>query len=72
IYDVRTYAELQEAVETGFARAWWAGDREDEARIKEETRATIRCIPLEQPGGTGTCVYTGREAHEVALFGRAY
>jgi len=72
IYDVHTYAELQEAVETGFARAWWAGDREDEARIKEETRATIRCIPLEQPGGTGTCVYTGREAHEVALFGRAY
>lgn len=72
IYDVRTYAELQEAVETGFARAWWAGDREDEARIKEETRATIRCIPLEQPGGSGTCVYTGREAHEVALFGRAY
>lgn len=72
IYDVRTYAELQEAVETGFARAWWAGDREDEARIKEEARATIRCIPLEQPGGTGTCVYTGREAHEVALFGRAY
>jgi len=72
IYDVRTYAELREAVETGFARAWWAGDREDEARIKEETRATIRCIPLEQPGGSGTCVYTGREAHEVALFGRAY
>lgn len=72
IHDVRSYDELKEVVETGFARAWWAGDREDEARIKEETKATIRCIPLEQPGGTGTCVYTGREAHEVALFGRAY
>ena len=72
IHDVRSYDELKAVVETGFARAWWAGDREDEARIKEETKATIRCIPLEQPGGTGTCVYTGREAREVALFGRAY
>ncbi len=72
IHDVQTYDELKEVVETGFARAWWAGDREDESRIKEETKATIRCIPLEQPGGAGTCIYTGREAHEVAVFGRAY
>lgn len=72
IHDVRSYDELKEVVETGFARAWWAGSREDEARIKEETKATIRCIPLEQPGGAGTCVLTGREASEVAIFGRAY
>lgn len=72
IHDVRSYDELKEVVETGFARTWWAGSREDEARIKEETKATIRCIPLEQPGGAGTCVLTGREASEVAIFGRAY
>lgn len=72
IHDVHSYDELKEVVETGFARAWWAGSREDEARIKEETKATIRCIPLEQPGGAGTCVLTGREASEVAIFGRAY
>ncbi|MBN1920739.1 MAG: proline--tRNA ligase [Anaerolineae bacterium] len=72
IHDVRSYDELKEVVETGFARAWWAGSREDEARIKEETKATIRCIPLDQPGGSGTCVFTGREASEVAIFGRAY
>jgi prolyl-tRNA synthetase len=72
IHDVTTYAEFKEAVEDGFVRAWWAGDGEDEDRVKDETKATIRCIPLEQPGGTGTCVYTGKEATEVAIFGRAY
>jgi prolyl-tRNA synthetase len=71
-HDVATYAELQEAVKTGFARAWWAGDTDDENRVKEETKATIRCIPLEQPGGTGTCVYTGKSADKVAIFARAY
>ncbi len=70
--DVSTYEELKEAVETGFARAWWAGDTEDEAQIKEETKATIRCIPLDQPGGTGTCIYTGEKADKIAIFGRAY
>ncbi|MBN1876623.1 MAG: proline--tRNA ligase [Anaerolineae bacterium] len=70
--DVHTYDELKEVVETGFARAWWAGNSADEAAIKDETKATIRCIPLEQPGGKGTCVYTGREATEMAIFGKAY
>ncbi len=72
IADVNTYEELQEAVQTGFARAWWAGGREDEARLKEETKATVRCIPMEQPGGGGRCVLTGKEAQEIAIFGRAY
>ena len=71
-YDVSSYDELKEAVETGFARAWWAGDAEDEARIKDEARATVRCIPTDQPGGSGTCVYTGRPATEVAVFGKSY
>jgi prolyl-tRNA synthetase len=71
-WDVNTYDELKEAVETGFARAWWAGDAEDEARIKDETKATVRCIPMEQPGGDGVCIYTGKPATEVAIFGKAY
>ncbi|HQE92934.1 MAG TPA: proline--tRNA ligase [Anaerolineae bacterium] len=71
-WDVRTYDELKEVVESGFARAWWAGDAGDEARIKEETKATVRCIPTAQPGGSGMCVYTGKPATEVAIFGRAY
>ena len=44
----------------------------DEKRIKEETRATIRCIPNDQPVGTGTCVYTGRSATKTVVFARSY
>ncbi len=72
LHDVTTYDELKEVVETGFARAWWAGSREDEAQVKEDTRATLRCIPIDQPGGSGTCVYTGKPATEIAIFGKAY
>jgi prolyl-tRNA synthetase len=72
IHDVETYDEFKEAVSTGFARAWWAGDIEDEARVQDETQATIRCIPLDQPEGSGKCVYTGKPAEEIAIFGRAY
>ncbi len=71
-WDVKTSDEFKEAVQHGFARAWWAGDSDDEARLKDETKVTLRCIPLEQPGGSGDCFYTGREATEVAIFGRAY
>lgn len=71
-HHVATYDELKEVVQDGFAVGWWAGSSEDEERIKEETKATIRCIPLEQPGGTGKCFYTGKEASEVAVFARAY
>ncbi|WP_322495968.1 proline--tRNA ligase [Chloroflexus sp.] len=70
--DVTTYEELKEQVEQGFARAFWAGDTADEKRIQEETRATIRCIPLEQPGTVGHCIYTGRETDRQVIFARAY
>ena len=45
---------------------------ENEAKIKEETKATLRCIPLDQPGGQGKCIYSGEEATEKAYFARAY
>ncbi|MFZ2421350.1 MAG: proline--tRNA ligase [Anaerolineae bacterium] len=74
IVDVSSYGELKEVLDGpgGFCRAWWDGSSEDEDRIKKETKATIRCFPLEQPEGSGTCFYTGRPAEKVALFGRAY
>ena len=43
-----------------------------EARIKEETKATVRVIPFAQPGGTGRCIVTGRETSEQAIFAVAY
>lgn len=71
-HEPQNYADFQEVVKDSFARVWWAGSGEDEKRIKEETKATIRCFPLDQPGGSGRCFYTGREANRIAIFARAY
>ncbi|MEN9939078.1 MAG: hypothetical protein RLZZ387_5657 [Chloroflexota bacterium] len=70
--DVSSYEELKQQIERGFARAYWAGTTEDEKRIQDEVRATIRCIPLEQPGAAGTCVYTGKQTDKMVIFARAY
>jgi prolyl-tRNA synthetase len=70
--DVASYDELKEAVETGFARAYWAGSSADEQCLQDETRATIRVIPFEQPEKPGRCVYTGRETSQQVIFARAY
>jgi prolyl-tRNA synthetase len=66
------YGEFKQAVEKGFAVAWWCGDANCEQKIKEETKATMRCIPLEQPGGEGKCIHCGQPAKEKGLFARAY
>jgi prolyl-tRNA synthetase len=66
------YPELQESVERGFALAWWCGSPACEARVKEETRATTRCIPFDQPGGVGRCVVCGLPADRKVIFARAY
>jgi prolyl-tRNA synthetase len=74
--DATNYEELKKAVETGFAFSHWCGSAECEAKIKEETRATMRCIPLDQdnekPAHGGKCVYCGKPAAERAIFARAY
>jgi prolyl-tRNA synthetase len=71
-FDVSSYDELRAAVDKGFARCYWAGSREDEQRIQDEFRATIRCIPLEQPERAGRCVLTGKETTQQVIFARAY
>jgi prolyl-tRNA synthetase len=71
-YDPKDYSEFAEAVSAGFAYSWWCEGEECEAQIKEDTKATVRCIPLEQDAGQGTCIHCGQEAHEKAIFARAY
>ncbi len=71
-YQPRNYAELLEVVERGFARAYWCGSPECEARVKEEGKATTRCIPFDQPDEPGACAVCGKRAEEVAIFARAY
>ncbi len=72
IHDAEDYETLKSVVQDGWARAWWCGDDACEAKVKEDTRATTRNIPLEQPGGTGRCAVCGRPATEQALFAKAY
>lgn len=71
-HSVANYSDFQEAIKNGFAQVWWAGSNEDEQKIKEETKATIRCFPLDQPDGSGSCFYTGKPTDQIAIFGRAY
>jgi prolyl-tRNA synthetase len=74
--DATNYEELKRAVETGFAFSHWCGSAECEAKIREDARATMRCIPLDQDNEKsahgGKCVYCGKPAAERAIFARAY
>ncbi len=56
----------------GFISAHWDGTSETENKIKEETKATIRCIPLNNPAEEGACVYSGNHSSQRVLFARAY
>ena len=56
----------------GFISAHWDGTADTENKIKELTKATIRCIPLNNPQESGKCILTGRPSKERVLFGRAY
>jgi prolyl-tRNA synthetase len=71
-HEPQDYEEFKQAVEKGFARVYWCGDSKLEQKIKEETKATVRCIPLEQKGEEGKCFYTGNPTTEQAIFAKAY
>ncbi|MBI3404834.1 MAG: proline--tRNA ligase, partial [Acidobacteria bacterium] len=70
--EASAYDEFKRAVETGFAFSFWCGSAECETKIKEETKATVRCVPLEGATGSGVCIACGKPATERGYFGRAY
>ena len=68
-----TYDEFKEKIEQGgFILAHWDGTPETEEKIKEETKATIRCIPLEGDKTPGKCMVTGRPSAQRVIFARNY
>jgi prolyl-tRNA synthetase len=71
---VDTYEEFKKVLDEkgGFISAHWDGTKETEAAIKEETKATIRCIPLDAKEEAGTCMYSGKPSSKRVLFARAY
>ena len=74
ITKVDTFKEFKDILNSkgGFLFAHWDGTSETEEKIKELTKATIRCIPLEQTKETGKCVFSGKESKQRVLFAKAY
>ncbi len=66
------YHELSEVVQNGWALSHWCGSAACEAKVKEDTKATIRCVPFGQEPGEGKCIVCGAQALEKVIFARAY
>lgn len=74
IHAVNNWDEFMHVIENkgGFISAHWDGSSETEEEIKEKSKATIRCIPLNNPPENGLCVYSGKPSKQRVLFARAY
>ena len=74
ISTIDSWDQFVETLDTkgGFISAHWDGTSETEEKIKEKTKATIRCIPLNNPQEEGKCILTGKPSKERVLFARAY
>ena len=71
--EVNSYDEFKEEIEKGgFLLCHWDGTTETEEKIKEETKATIRCIPLEGDKTPGKCMVTGKPSKQRVIFARSY
>ncbi len=73
-WEVDTWDEFKEIIDHkgGFVLAHWDGTNETELKIKEETKATIRCIPLDSKEEKGKCIYSGKPSGRRVLFAKAY
>jgi prolyl-tRNA synthetase len=71
---IKTYDEFKIVINDRncFIETFWAGSDADEAKIKEETKATIRAIPFDQQNEEGLCMFTGKKTRQKVIFARAY
>ena len=70
---VETYEDFKNIIKSGgFVRCGWDGLEETEARIKDETKATIRCIPFEENAESLRCIYSGKPAQHEVIYAKAY
>ena len=72
--DAESYDSFKELIKVkgGFVSAHWDGTVETELRVKEETSATIRCIPIKSDKKPGLCIFTGKPSKQKVLFAKAY
>lgn len=73
-HEANSYDEFKKILDEkgGFIYAHWDGTSETEEKIKEETKATIRCIPLNNKQESGKCIYSGKPSTQRVIFARAY
>ena len=72
IHDPKDYEELKQVVQNGWALSYWCESKACEARVKEDTKATTRNIPFEQPEHGGTCIVCGQPSKRKVYFAKAY
>ena len=74
MHEVNTFEEFKDKIENegGFVWAHWDGTSETEEKIKELTKATIRCIPFEGKIASGSCIYSGKPSKQKVLFAKSY
>jgi len=72
--DASSYDELKQIIKEqgGFVRCFFKPDKANETKIKNETKATVRCVPFDQPGTSGKDIFTGEETNVQVLFAQAY
>ena len=72
-YTANTYEEFKKLIKDGgFVYAHWDGSSESEEKIKQETKATIRCIPQDVACEEGVCIYSGKQSNRRVLFAKSY
>lgn len=72
IHEPKDYEDLKRIVQDGWAFAYWCESTECETKVKEDTKATTRNIPVNQPEQEGTCIVCGRPSKRKVYFARAY
>ena len=72
--DAVSYEQMKQilAEQGGFVRVWFEPDKQAEAKIKAETKATVRLIPLAPSADSGKCIFSGRETKTQVVFAQAY
>lgn len=72
--EVDSYEDFKNVIENkgGFVKAHWDGTTETELKIKEETKATLRCVPLDAEEEAGICIYSGKPSQRKVIFAKAY
>jgi prolyl-tRNA synthetase len=72
IHEPKDYEDLKKIVTDGWAFAHWCESKACETRVKEDTKATTRNIPLDQPSAEGTCIVCGEPSRHKVYFAKAY